>query len=126
MELYPGLKLIHITTAAITIGLFALRMGLSLKRPYASLPRTLRVIPHINDTILLASALALAALSQQYPVSQPWLTAKLVALPVYIALGSIALKQARGVTARLGWGLAALATVTYIVLVAMNRQVWPF
>lgn len=51
----------------------------------------LRIAPHLNDTLLLAAAIALAAMSAQYPFVQGWLTAKLLALLAYIALGRVAL-----------------------------------
>lgn len=126
MDLFPALKLIHVSAAVISISLFALRVLLSLQQPYRSLPLLLRVTPHVNDSVLLISAIALVMLSQQYPGATAWLNAKIAALLVYIALGSIALKRARGFRARLAWGAAALGVVLYIVAVARSRSAWVF
>jgi uncharacterized membrane protein SirB2 len=40
------------------------------------------------DTVLLASAIAMAVISAQYPFAADWLTAKLVGLLIYIGCGS--------------------------------------
>ena len=42
-------------------------------------------MPHVNDTLLLSAAIALAVMSAQYPLVQPWLTAKVVALCLMLA-----------------------------------------
>jgi len=57
--------------------------------------RWVRVLPHVVDTALLASAIALAVALGQYPLVNGWLTAKLAGLLAYIVLGSIALKRGR-------------------------------
>jgi uncharacterized membrane protein SirB2 len=84
--------------------------------------RFTRVAPHIVDTVLLASALALAWQSGQYPFAQGWLTAKLVALVAYVVLGSLALKRGRSLRTRATFFMLALATVLYIVSVAVTRS----
>ncbi len=126
MEYYPAIKLLHVTTALTSLSLFALRVILSAQRPYAQLPRPLRIAPHVNDSILLASAITLVWISHQYPGQQAWLNAKIFALLLYIGLGSHALKRARDLHARLGWGAAALGVALYIVAVARTRAPWPF
>ena len=57
--------------------------------------RWVKIVPHVVDTLLLVSALTLVFWSDQYPFEQPWLTAKVLALIVYIALGTIALKRGK-------------------------------
>lgn len=120
------LKLLHLSTVAISIGLFLLRAGLSLQRPYAALSRWLRIIPHLNDSLLLASAVGLALRLRQYPFVDDWLTAKLLALLAYILCGHIALKQAGGILARLSWTGLALALFAYIISVAVSRNPIPW
>jgi uncharacterized membrane protein SirB2 len=58
--------------------------------------------------------------SAQYPLAQPWLTAKVGALLLYIVLGSVALKRGRSKGIRAAAFLAALATFAYIVAVALT------
>lgn len=87
--------------------------------------RALHILPHLVDTVLLISALLLAWYINQYPFVHGWLTAKIIALPVYIALGSIALKHGRTRRSRTVAWFLALATFGYIVLVATTKQPVP-
>jgi hypothetical protein len=65
-------------------------------RQVAALQQPLvRVLPHIVDTVLLASAIAMAVISAQYPFAAGWLTAKLIGLLIYIGCGTMALKRGR-------------------------------
>ena len=80
------------TCAGISIGLFAARGGMQMAGIDWRQWRWLRVVPHLNDTVLLSAAVALALASHQYPLAQPWLTAKVVALVVYVFAGSRALR----------------------------------
>lgn len=123
---YAWIKLVHMGSAALSFGLFFLRGVWMLHQPQHLQRRWVRIVPHVIDTVLLGSAVALAVLSRQYPGVQDWLSAKVVALLVYIVLGMIALKRGRTRTVRaLAW-LAALATFVYIVAVARTRSAWPF
>lgn len=84
--------------------------------------RWVKVVPHIVDTLLLTSALIMVFWSGQYPFVQSWLTTKVIALIVYIALGTIALKRGKTKAMRSGALLAAIVTFAYIVSVALTRQ----
>ena len=120
---YLTIRAIHVACAGISIGLFAARGTMQLAAIDWRRWRWLRIVPHVNDTLLLGAAITLALMSGQYPLVQPWLTAKVVALCFYVALGSVALR--RGVSARVR-GLAfaaALASVSYIIGVALTRSV---
>jgi uncharacterized membrane protein SirB2 len=88
--------------------------------------RWVRVLPHTVDTVLLASAIGLAVVSVQYPLAQAWLTAKVVALPVYVILGNIALKRGRTRVIRIAAFGGALLVYSYIVAVAMTKSVLPY
>jgi len=57
--------------------------------------RWVRTVPHIVDTLLLASALTMAVWIGQYPFVQGWLTAKFVALVLYVGLGTVALRMGK-------------------------------
>jgi uncharacterized membrane protein SirB2 len=119
---YLSLKHFHMTCAALSGSLFLLR-GVWMLRASAMLQqRWVRVAPHIVDTLLLASAIGLAAWSHQYPGRQPWLTAKVLALLGYIVLGSIALKRGRMKGQRSAALVAALLLFAYIVTVAITKR----
>ena len=78
------------------------------------------------DMLLLAAAITLAVWSGQYPFQQNWLTAKVVALVVYILLGKQALRPGLSWQKRLPWFGAALLTIAYIFAVALTRSPLPF
>ena len=122
LEPYPALKALHVGSVALSLGLFAMR-GLWMIRSPAQLDRQwVRIVPHVVDTFLLASAIALAALIGSYPGTSAWLTAKVVGLLVYIALGSIALKHGRTHAIRTRAFFAAFAVFGYIIAVAVTKS----
>jgi len=117
MNSYLIVKNIHVASVVISVTLFVLR-GYGVFRDQAWLRTPLiRVAPHIVDTVLLASAVWLAVILSQYPFQQPWLTAKVVGLLVYIGLGTVALKRKK-----LWAFLLALVTVGYVIAVALTRN----
>jgi uncharacterized membrane protein SirB2 len=123
---YLSLKHFHIGCAALSGALFLLR-GTWMLRASPLLQGTwVRIVPHVVDTLLLASAIGLAIWSHQYPGQQPWLTAKLLALLGYIVLGSVALKRGRTKEQRQAAFAAALALFAYIVMVAVTKRPFPF
>ena len=123
--LYLTLKVVHVACAILSISGFALRGILMLADSPLLAARFARVAPHVVDTVLLASALWLAALIGQYPFVQGWLTAKVLALILYIALGSIALKRGRARWMRTATLAGALAVMAYIFAVALTRNPLP-
>jgi uncharacterized membrane protein SirB2 len=119
---YAILKTVHVACALLSIAGFCARGVLMLRDSPLLAGRFARTAPHVIDTILLASALALAWLTDQYPFARPWLTAKVLALLVYIVLGSVALRRGRTKCARTIAFALALCTVLYIVAVALTRR----
>lgn len=120
---YLTIRAIHVACAGISIGLFAARGAMQLGGFDWRRWRWLRIVPHVNDTLLLTAAVALAVMSAQYPLAQPWLTAKVAALCVYVALGSVALRRGVSQPVRRIAFAAALASVGYIVGAALTRSV---
>lgn len=119
-------RTIHVTTVVISISLFVLR-GLWMIAGSALLRRRwVRVVPHVNDTLLLASAIALAVITYQYPLRHDWLTAKVIGLFVYIGLGMVALRRGRTKGTRITAWVLAMLVFAYIVTVALTRNPWPF
>ena len=120
------LKTIHVSCAAISFTLFFLRGIWSMNGSPIMRQRWIKIVPHVVDTLLLASALALAFTIRQYPFVDTWLTAKFFGLVLYIVLGSIALKYGKTKAVRVSAWLAALAVFAYIVLVAKQHTPLPF
>lgn len=88
--------------------------------------RWVRIVPHVIDTALLASAITLAVLSHQYPFANDWLTAKVAGLFLYIALGMVALRLGKSRRVRIAAWLAAQIVFFYIVAVALTRRPVPW
>jgi uncharacterized membrane protein SirB2 len=90
--------------------------------------RAARTLPHVVDTVLLLSALAMLWTIQLSPWGAPWLRAKIIGLLLYIGLGTVALREARSArkatsrTLRLAAWLGALAVFGYIVSVAVTKD----
>ncbi len=123
---YLFLKQLHVTCAILTGVGFLLRGWWMLSGSPLLHHRLTRTLPHINDTLLLGSAVWMATRLGQYPLITPWLSAKFVALLGYIVLGSVALKRGRTQTIRIVALIAAFACYGYIVSVARTRAPIPF
>lgn len=123
---YLALKHVHMSFVALSGGLFVLRGIWMLLRSPLLERRWTRIVPPIIDTGLLVSAISLAVWSHQYPLQQNWLTAKIAALIVYIALGTVALKPGRPMGVRAAALASAIVTFLYIVSVATTKQPLPF
>jgi uncharacterized membrane protein SirB2 len=115
---YLLIKQVHVGSVLISVALFLLRGGLTLGGVDWRRSRILLYLPHLVDTVLLTSALLLTTILHQYPFAHGWLTAKVIALVVYVVLGSYALKRARTRAARAVFLGLALLTFLYIVSVA--------
>ena len=64
----------------------------------------------------------MAVLIQQYPLVHGWLTAKLLALLVYIGLGLMVFRFARTRRERLAYWLTAILVFVYMVSVALYHH----
>ena len=116
------IKLIHIACALLSISGFVGRGILMIKSSPLLTTRWLKVLPHINDTILLVTAIILASQWGWSALQMPWLLTKIIALLVYIALGMLALKTGRSLSVRITAWLAAIITFAYIVAVAVTKN----
>src|SRR5689334_14340613 len=119
---YAALKLVHQSAVALSFAGFAARGIGSFTHAAWVRGRAARSVPHVVDSVLLLSALGLAWMLRLSPLATPWLLAKLIALLVYIGLGTLALKPGRPLAVRIGAWLAALATFGYIVSVAITKN----
>lgn len=122
MMSYLALKHIHLTAVVLSISGFVVRWLLMLADSPLLRRRLVKVLPHVIDTVLFASAVAMVVISAQYPIVLSWLTAKLVGLLAYIVFGMMALKRGRTKAQRAAWFVAALAAFGYIVMVALTRS----
>ena len=120
VTLYSTLKLVHVGCVVVSGLGFLLRY--SMIRRGSNRVRTLafRTLPHVVDTLLLASGVSLAVLARIDPLSSDWLAAKIIGLIAYIVAGSVALRgppRTRPVAFTI-----AVAAFVYIVAVALTKQ----
>ena len=121
------IKLIHMSTAFISISLFLLRGFWVFSGSPMMAKKWVKIVPHVNDTVLLITAVLLTISIHQYPIVDAWLTAKLSALIAYIGFGMFALKRAKEKKNKVLFFILALLTFSYIVGVALTRTVdWFF
>lgn len=114
--------MIHVTSVAISFCLFLLR-GLWMINTSDMLKRRwVKVLPHVNDTVLLLSAIMLALAIQQSPLENSWLMAKVLGLLTYILLGMVALRFGKTRRTKVTAWIMALMVFGYIVLVALTKS----
>jgi uncharacterized membrane protein SirB2 len=122
---YTLLKLIHSGTVYITFGLFLVRgLWMLLDSPRLQ-DRWVKVVPHLNDTLLLTAAIAMLIVGGLNPLDNPWIIAKILGLLLYIFLGTMALKRGKTKGQRTLYFIAALATIGWLIAVAVTKQVIP-
>ncbi|MGP1679022.1 MAG: SirB2 family protein [Burkholderiales bacterium] len=123
---YAFLKYLHVSSVLLSGTGFVLRGAWMMRGSPMLARRWVRVAPHVLDSVLLASAIALAVMIGQYPLAQGWLTAKVLGLIVYIVLGTIALKRGRTRGGRVAAFCGALLVFAYIVAVAITKSALPY
>lgn len=122
MDTYLLIKQVHVAAVVLSGTGFLLRAGLMLAQSPALYWRWVRRVPHVVDTVLLLSALALAGLSGQYPLAQAWLTAKVVFLLGHIGFGAVALYRGRTLRVRVVCLVLSVACFANIVATALTRD----
>lgn len=122
MTLFESLKLTHVTCAFLSIAGFTLRgYWMAIDNPLLQ-RRSARFLPHLVDTVLLASAIAMLVVMQLSPLAAPWLMVKIAALLLYIGVGMVALRFGRTKQVRISAWLLALLIAAYMVSVAYSKS----
>jgi uncharacterized membrane protein SirB2 len=119
---YTLFKHVHVAAATIVVLLFLLRGYWMLAGSPMLDRRWVRIVPHVNDTLLLLAAIGLATFTGLVP----FVIAKIAGLVLYIVLGTIALKRGRTKPIRIVAFVAALAVLAYIFAVAVRKTPLPF
>lgn len=84
--------------------------------------RLTRVLPHMVDTVLLGSAVAMLVVWELSPLVLPWVGAKISALLLYIGLGMVVMRFASSKRGQALAYLLALLTASYILSVAYTKS----
>lgn len=117
---YPLIKHLHLLTVAITITLFLLRFYWQRSSSAMLMRRWVRILPHVNDTLLLITGVMLVMITHFYPFSPQgsWLTEKLLGVIIYIALASVALSR-RPRTDRTRWIAFIVALIALVIVIKL-------
>lgn len=111
------LKSLHIALAIVSVSFFVVRfIGRQREAGFVQW-RLVKTAPHIIDTLLLASGIALASLYRLSPLEAHWLLVKLLLIVAYISAGFGAMKAPRSALRNL-FALLALGLITGVVLLA--------
>jgi len=119
---YATVKLVHQSAVALSVTGFFVRGVASFAGAGWVRGRAAKSLPHVVDTALLLSALMLAWMLRLTPGDAPWLLAKIVGLVIYVGFGVVALRPVGSVAVRATAWVAALATVGWIVSVAITKN----
>lgn len=122
LEHYFLIKHLHMTTAGLSLALFVLRAWWSVRESPLLQRRWVRVVPHLNDTLLLVFGVLLMVMLRLWPQHNPWLAAKLIALVLYIGLGTLAIKRGRTPALRSLAAVAAVVTFLYMLGAAIRHD----
>lgn len=123
-EHYLALKHTHMLTAIVSLLLFSFRSVLDLAKVAWRQWRWLRVLPHLNDTLLLSLAILLCIVIGQSPFDTLWLGVKVAAVIGYILCGFYTLKWARTRGQKLAGFGGALLLYSYAAHTALSKTTW--
>ncbi len=119
---YAALKIIHVISVIFSYLLFMLRGIWMMQNSSILQRRWVKILPHVIDTVLLASAVTLVTMIQQYPGMSTWLSTKIGGLLLYIILGMMALRFGKSLKIKIISWIAAQIVFFYIVLVALTKN----
>ena len=120
--MYFMVKHVHLTAITLSILLFVGRFVWSQFDSSILHKKWVKILPHVIDTILLASAGWLCLILSQYPFVNGWVTFKVLGLVSYILLGLLALKWAHTPAVRWAGFIGALVVLGMNAQVAMTKQ----
>src|SRR5690606_34274722 len=103
----------------LSILLFVVRAYWSVTCSTRLQARTIKIVPHIIDTVLLVAGIMLAAVIGP---EQPWILAKIVGVLLYIGVGTVAIKRGKTPKTRAIAAVVAVAIFIYIIGIALNHN----
>lgn len=116
---------IHVASILLSLAGFIIRGVLMIFDSPALQSKAAKIAPHIIDTILLVSGIALVVTMGYYPWEQAWLAGKIILLLVYIVVGTMALKRGKTKQIRVVAWVLALGIFAVMLTMARTRQL-PF
>ena len=122
VELYPDMKLVHVTAVFASGALFLLRGTAVNWGGSWGMIAPIRYLSYAIDIVLLTAALLLLAILPSAVYSNGWLWLKLTLLIAYIGLGTLALKRGRTIGIRRGCFVAAIAVYACMYFIARTHD----
>ena len=120
------IKDIHVTFVVLTFLSFSIRVYWMYTGSALLQNRAVKILPHLIDTVLLLSGLAMAVMYYGAFYRRPWLVVKLVGVVIYILLGMVALKSGKTRAIRISAAGAAWLVFLFIIFIAWKNAVLPF
>jgi uncharacterized membrane protein SirB2 len=121
--MYLLLKHLHLTFIALALLTFVIRGVWLFTQSGLLTKKWVKITPHIINTMMLLSGIALAGYLQLSPHNEPWLLAKIIALCLFIPLGVAAFKLPNPLMRKILW-FDALIVFGYIISVAITKSPW--
>lgn len=119
---YGSIRFFHVSCVILSGGLFLGRGLMRIADAPVANHWALRVASYVIDTALLIAGILLTLTLHQYPLTDAWLTTKVLLLIVYIALGLYALKRAHRRSTRIIAYFGALLTFAFMIGVAVTHH----
>lgn len=121
--MYHALKHTHLLFIALSLLLFVFRFGLLMVNSQWLNKKWLKIVPHVVDTFLLATGVALVWVTGFFPFTANtlWMTEKITCVFAYIALGFVALQYSHGTLFRLFAFLGALGWLYAAAKLAITK-----
>jgi uncharacterized membrane protein SirB2 len=118
--MYLLIKHAHIIFVMLSISGFIARSLFCFIKGKGTLPKWARILPHINDTLLLSCGVYLAFLLRLNPIEMHWFGLKLICLLFYIFLGGLTFRYTNSITGKVSFSLALLSLGMIIYLVRVK------
>jgi uncharacterized membrane protein SirB2 len=115
---YLLIKQFHMSLALVSITGFVIRWIWRMSKSHFSNKLAVRVLPHLIDSLFLASAITMIYLQGQVPIGNAWLIAKIAGLVMYIMLGILAMRSAPDAKLSLPAFLLAVLVFCWVFSVA--------
>lgn len=119
--MYLLLKHLHLTFVALAFIIFFVRGILLFINSTLLDKKLLKIAPHIINTIMLLSGIALAVHLGMSPGDNSWLIAKIIGLVIFVAVGVAAFKVPNALARKILW-VDAVIIFAYILSVAITKN----
>ena len=119
---YLLIKHVHMSLALLSIAGFMLRWCWRMMRSPLAAAKAVRVVPHVVDSLFLATALALSFMQGENTLSPAWFSAKIGGLVLYILLGMTAMHAAPVARRSVPAFAAAVLMFAWIASVAVTKS----